>query len=116
AGDRAGCAMRAAGDGPRLPAQIERPDRGDLGGGEISQERVLLQDGLARPSTGPIKLEDPSLAALQLDLVDPGCQPAERQAEASRAHARRLGGVEDSIGCQLKEEAMHVSASMATGD
>jgi len=72
-------------------------------GHQVGQERVLVEDGLARPAARPIELDDQATLVFQLNLVDAVLERAQRQAAAGAAEAADLDRVQDAIGGQRKE-------------
>ena len=71
-------------------AEIHRRHRGHLGGDQIRQEAMLVEDRLARPAAGAIELHDEAALVLQLDLVHAVLEGAQRQAAAGAAQAAHL--------------------------
>ena len=88
-------------------AKIEGRHRRQLLGGQVGEERVLVEDGLARPASRPVELHDEAALVLQLDLVDAVLEGAQRQAAAGAAQAADLDRVEDAVGGQRVEAAAH---------
>src|SRR5262245_3528913 len=77
--------------------EVERGDGGQLGGGEVQQEPVLVEDGLARPAARAIELHDESALVLELYLVDAVLEGAERKAAAGAAEPADLDRVEHAV-------------------
>ena len=84
-------------------AEVHRGDGGHLGLGEVGEELVLVQDGLARPAAGAVELHDQAALVLQLHLVHAVLEGAQRQAAAGRAQAAHLDGVEHALGREGEE-------------
>src|SRR5262249_46221827 len=87
----------------RALAEVERRDHRQLGLGEIPQERVFVQDRLARPPAGPVELHHEPPLVLQLHLVHAVLEGAQRQAAAGRAQAADLDGIEHAVGGEGEE-------------
>jgi hypothetical protein len=81
----------------RAGAEIERGHGRKLGVGEIQQEPVLVEDGLARPAAGAVELHDEAALVHELDLVDAVLEGAERQAAAGAAEPACLDRVEHAV-------------------
>src|SRR5262249_52928221 len=60
----------------------------------VQQEPVLVQDRLPGPAPGPVELQDEAALVLQLHLVDPVLEGAERQAAAGAAEPAHLDRLE----------------------
>ena len=79
-------------------AEVHRRDRRHLGGDQVLQEAMLVQDRLARPAARAIELHDQAALVLQLHLVHAVLEGAQRQAAAGAAQAAHLNGIEHPVG------------------
>ena len=63
-------------------AEVERRHGGELGGGQVQEEPVLVENRLARPAAGPVELHHEAALVLQLHLVHTVLEGPEREAAA----------------------------------
>jgi hypothetical protein len=63
---------------------------GDLGVAEVGEERVLLEDRVARPAAGPVELHDDVALVLELEIVDTVLETVEREAVPPSARSPPL--------------------------
>ena len=84
-------------------AQVDRRDRRHLGGHQIGEERVLVEDRLARPAARAVELDHEPPLVLQLYLVDAVLERAQRHAAAGAAKATHLDRVQDPVGGQSEK-------------
>ncbi len=84
-------------------ADVDRRDGRNLGGRQVREERVLIEDRLARPAAGAIELHDQPPLVLQLDFIDAVLEGAKRQAAAGAAETSDLDRVQDAVGGQREK-------------
>src|SRR5204863_9040943 len=87
----------------RARAEVERRDRRYLGGREVREEPVLVEDRLARPAARPVELHDEAPLVLQLHLVHAVLEGPQRQAAAGAAEAAHLDRLQDAVGREGEE-------------
>ncbi len=80
-----------------IPREAKRRHHRQVGGGQLREKGMFLEDGLVRPALGPVELEHHGIAGFEADAENAVFETVQCQELAARAQAEFLRGGEDGL-------------------